>query len=487
MATLKYPQLRNLDFGRLSASEEARVSPDLLLSGYHDFQQAAYRIARGTAWVVVGPKGAGKTASIEHLDLMWRTDEMKFLEKWDLASFPVADVTGLQIGTQPGPSSTRAAWEFLILLRIFESLVGDMGITFQGNVVQLTKDLAAAGLIQGPDLRTKFFDWSQTTVKFNVGFVGVDSGKDSGATAIQIVEILRVAISSMATDSRHVLAIDGLDGFFAQSNQQLDALAALVEAAAGVNAFLEGTKTRSSVLLAIRSDMFSQLPSTDSAKLGDHMVELDWSRGGTGHGNELWSLVNAKAQASVHPSFEGRPLKDVRTAYFESPIGIGPHSSIPAYFLSHTRLLPRDLVALMTEVKGVHGGSSQLTEANARESVRRYSETYFIREVGNGLARVLPGASATKVAAFIESLTTLQSRYFQATDLNEELAGMLDQTELRALLKQLYTIGALGVNTTVNGTRHVNFIYRRTAGGGFSFLREYTLHNSLVVAWNLHW
>jgi hypothetical protein len=413
---------------------------------------------------------------------------MKFLDKWDLASFPVADVTGLQIGAQPGPSSTRAAWEFLILLRVFESLVGDIGASYQGDVVQLSRDLAAAGLIQGPDLRTKFFDWSETTVKFNVAFVGLEgSSKESGATAIQIVEILRSAIASISTDSRHVLAIDGLDSFFAQSDQQLDALAALLEATANINSFLDDTGTRSSVLLAIRSDMFSQLPSTDSAKLGDHAVELDWSRGGVGDGNELWGLINAKARASVHRSFDGRPLKDVRRAYFMTPIGIGPYTSIPAYFLSHTRLLPRDLVALMTEVKAVHKGSGQITEANAREAVRRYSETYFIREISNGLARVLPETSATKVSAFIESLTTLQSRYFSAKDLNEELAGTLEQTELRALLRQLYTIGALGVNTNVSGKRHVNFVFRRTAGGGFSFLREYTLHNSLVVAWNLHW
>lgn len=77
--------------------------------------------------------------------------------------------------------------------------------------------------------------------------------------------------------------------------------AALVEATLGINAFLADTELRATVVLAIRSDMFGQLPSTDSAKLTDHAVELDWSKGGLGDGNELWKMLNGKAIASVSP------------------------------------------------------------------------------------------------------------------------------------------------------------------------------------------
>lgn len=488
MPHLPYPSLRDLDFGRLDAREESRVSPDLLLGGYYDFQQAAYRIASGNAWVVVGPKGAGKSAALEHLGLMWDANPEKFLQRWELGSFPVSDVTSIRVGSAPGPTSTRAAWEFLELLKIFESLMSDQGISHPAEVLNLKRDLVAAGLIEGPDLKTKFLDWSSSTVKFNVAGFGVEGQvAESGATALQVTELVRRAIRMISTESQHVLAIDGLDSFFAQSDKQLESLAALLDATSEVNAFLSDASLRATVVLAIRSDMFAQVPSTDSAKLGDHAVELDWSRGGVGDGNELWDLVSSKARASVPRSFAGQALGDVRRAYLQNPIWIGGYDSIPRYFLSHTRLLPRDLIALMTELKALHGRSGPVPESTAKEAVRRYCETYFVREMTNGLSRVLPGESATKVAVFTEALSTLPNREFNAAALKAETEGVLDQGDLRALLRQLFTVGGLGVRTRSNGTMHTNFIYRRTAGGGFSFVADYVLHSSLVVAWNLQW
>ncbi|MEY9853503.1 energy-coupling factor transporter ATP-binding protein EcfA2 [Leifsonia sp. EB41] len=488
MPLQKLPRLGDLDFGRLSAADEASISPELLKSGYFDFQQAAYKIALGHAWLLIGPKGAGKSASFEHLALLWESSPMKFLSRWELGSFPVADVTTLKVGSQPGPTASRAAWEFLLLLKVFESHMRDNGAAYGADITRLRSELTAAGLIEGPDLKTRFVDWSKSTVKFNVLGLGAEGAvADSAATAMQVTEILKRGLSTIRTNSQHLLAVDGLDSFFAQSDQQLESLAALVDATAGVNAFLNSLNLRSSVVLAIRSDMFAQLPSTDSAKMTDHAIELDWSRGGMSEGNELWTLINTKARASVLPSFEGRPLKDVRSGYLNTPIGIGAYDKIPQYFLSHTRLLPRDLIALMTELKGLHTGSGQVTEQTARETVRLYCETYFIREITNGLSKVLPGASANKVSTFIDALSTLQNRHFRAADLTPETTGVLDPMELRTLLRQLYTIGGLGVQSGRGSVRHTNFVFRRTAGGGFSFVADYTLHSSLVVAWNLTW
>lgn len=479
--------MQSLDFGRLDAKEEATVSPELLRSGYYDFEKAAYRIARGEGWVLVGPKGAGKTASIEHLNLLWDGRHDCFLDRWELASFPVADVAALQVGGSPGPTSTRAAWEFLLLLRVFASLMRDQGASYPAEVTGFYKSLVKAGLIGPEDLRTRFDDWSKSTAKFTVLFFTYEN--ESGeieATPLQLVELLKRAIDMVHTESRHLLAIDGLDSFFAQSETQNESLGALLDAAYEINTLLRA-QGRASILLAIRHDMFAKVPSTDSAKLGDHAVELDWSRGGTGSGNELWSLINAKVKASISNSFDGLALGDVRKAYLADPIGIGPFGDIPSYFLSHTRLLPRDLVALLRELQQLHKGSGQVRQEEAKEAVRLYSETYFVREITNNLSRVLPSASSEKVSVLIDALSALSSRTFNVRALQPELDGFISNDELRVLLKQLFLVGGLGVRTRSQGTMHTNFNFRRTAGGGFSFIADYVLHNSLVVAWNLNW
>lgn len=487
MAIAKYPPFGSLDFGRLDAREEAARAPELLLDGFFDFEQAAYDVASGHAWVLIGPKGAGKSACLEHLRLSWENDHSRFLSRWDLGSFPVADVTKIQVGTSLGPSSTQAAWEFLLLLRVLDSLMRDQGATYPTDVLGFHRSLVTAGLLGGPDLRTKFFDWSKTTVKFNVLAFGVEgSTHETEATTLQVVDLLRRAISLISTESRHIVSVDGLDSFFAHANDQMESLGSLVDASHEVNHFLIGTQARSSLVLAIRHDMFVAVPSTDSAKLGDHAVELDWSLGGTSKGDELWKLINSKARASVPGSHSGLTLGDVRKAYFANPIGIGPHTQLPSYLLEQTRLIPRDLVALMGAIQKLHGGSGQVREETAAAAVKRYSDAYFIREMRNNLSHVLPGRS-DKVSAFFDALSVLPSRHFNAASLQPELDGIVDRQELRALLSQLFLAGGLGVRSKSGGSVHTNFIFRKTSGGGFSFVADYVLHNALVSALNLNW
>lgn len=487
MATAKYPPLGSLDFGRLDAREEAKRAPELLLEGFFDFENAAYDVASGQAWVLIGPKGAGKSACLEHLRLTWEGEHDRFLSRWDLGSFPVADVTKIQVGSSLGPTSTQAAWEFLLLLRVFESLVGDQGAAYPGDVTGFRKSLVSAGLLGGPDLRTKFFDWSKTTVKFNVLVLGVEgSTQEVEATPLQLVDLLKRAISSIRTTSRHILSVDGLDSFFAQAQDQRESLGALLDASHEVNHFLIETETRSSVVLAIRHDMFVALPSTDSAKLGDHAVELDWSQGGNSKGEDLWRLINSKARVSVPTSHVGLTLGDVRKAYLAEPIGIGSHRDIPSYLLAQTRLIPRDIVALMTAVQKFHKGAGQVREQSAVAAVKQYADTYFIREMRNNLSHILPGQS-DKVSAFFDALGVLPSREFNAHSLHPELEGIVERQELRALLNQLFLAGGLGVRSRSGGSVHTNFIFRKTSGGGFSFVADYVLHNALVSALNLNW
>jgi len=460
----------------------------MLTDGYFDFKDAAYRVAQGEAWAVVGSKGSGKTATFSHLDLLWAEHPERFLLQWNLGSFPVSDVTQLQIGGTPGPTNTRAAWEFLILLRIFASMMNDQGVYHPASIVGLHKALVAGGLVDGPDLRTRFVDWSKSTLKINILGSGIDASlQQSSVTALQLSQLLRAALMRMRSTSRHILAIDGLDSFFAQTEDQLESLGALLDATYDLNGFFREMDLRVSVVLAIRHDMYVQVPSTDSAKLGDRAVELDWSRNGAGDGEELWDLLNTKVRTSISENFDGLQLGDVRKAYLSTPIGIGPYSYMPSYIMSHTRYLPRDLVALMTCVKEVHAGSGQVSQAEIQHAVRIYSEGYFLREISNSLSRVLSGGSAFKVGTFLDALSSLTSREFKFENLASELDGELSNIEIRSLLKQLFLVGGLGTRTGAGQNRRTNFYFRRAAGGGFSRQSTYVLHNSLVVAWNLPW
>jgi energy-coupling factor transporter ATP-binding protein EcfA2 len=206
--------LREMRFGQLDASQEAVEDPELLLAGFYDYREAAYGIAGGRIWLLLGPKGAGKSAVLEHLKLSWRDRYDRFFDYWDLRSFPVNDVTQIQTGQSPGAARAQAAWEFLLLLRIVDSLAKDEGLVAPGVFYAVKSDLVKSGLLAG-DWRTKVVEWSKATAKFNlqVAELGVEFS-NTPASPLQVTAILKKLISRVETSSRHLIALDGLDSFF---------------------------------------------------------------------------------------------------------------------------------------------------------------------------------------------------------------------------------------------------------------------------------
>ncbi|MDP9380745.1 MAG: hypothetical protein M3Q29_11465 [Chloroflexota bacterium] len=479
----KQPPMRELHFGQLDAHQEAIDEPELLLAGFYDYREAAYGIATGATWLLLGPKGAGKSAVFEHLRLEWQARWDRFLTIWDLRDFPVNDVTQIRTGQSPGAARAQAAWEFLLLLRIYGSLCRDETLEGSKSFAALHSELKKAGLLDA-DWRSKVVEWSKVTATFNlqVAELGIELS-NSSVGALEVTDVLRrvLATVNVTAGNRHVVVLDGLDSFFFEVEDEWTSLAGLMHAIEATNRFLRDNRLQVSVTAAVRSDVFDVLPSAESNKLKPHSVQLDWSALGIGAGNHLWRLVSAKA-AAKRPGFD-----DVVSAYMKGPIHIGPHSEMAEYFLDYTRLLPRDLVALMGYVQTVHPGSSLITEYEAREAVGRYSQDYFAPEIFNNLAGTLKVGSALKLTAFRNAMRTIPKRTFVFDDVQGELEGELEPAETKQLLRQMFEIGGIGIRNESGRIEYTDFVYRRVSGAGFTTRYGFLLHNSLVVAWNRPW
>jgi hypothetical protein len=345
------------------------------------------------------------------------------------------------------------------------------------------KDLSEAGVL-GQDLKTRIIKWTKVSagVKLPVAELGLDVENQEVGT-VQATTILRQVLSEVETESQHVVGLDGLDQFFFEVEAEWNSLAGLTHAVASVNRLFRETGQRISVVAAIWSDIFDVLPSPESNKLKPHTVRLDWSPNGIGSGNLLWELVSSKARVG-RPELRGSITK----RYLFEPILIGPHTSVPEYFLDSTRLLPRDLIALLNTLKEIHGGTSKVNQIEARECVNQYAQEYFVGEVFNNLAGVLPGEASRKVPAFRDALQSLPTRFFDFEDMSTELIGVLEPSEVRLLLKQLFEIGGIGVrNYSGADADRTDFVFRRVSGAGFTTRHGFLLHNALVMAWNRPW
>jgi energy-coupling factor transporter ATP-binding protein EcfA2 len=477
MSAPSQPPFRELHFGQLDASQEAVETPDLLVEGFYDYREAAYGIEAQQVWLLLGPKGSGKSAVLEHLRLRWQDRYDRFFTSWPLSGFPVNDVANINTGQSAGASRAQSAWEFLLLLRIVESLTGDESLSAPQEFRDMHKRLVRSGLLNG-DWLTKVSRWSKNTIKFDVKIFGAESERDAESiTPLEVSSYLRRQIATTRTDHHHVVALDGLDTFFFEANDEWTSLAGLMQALHVLNREMRDCGLPVSLVAAMRSDIFDVLPGPEMNKLKPHSVYLDWHAFGIGRDNHLWRLLTRKAAVR-------RPeVKNIVTQYLAAPIQIGPHSDLPTFLLENTRLLPRDVIALMTYLQRGYKGNGTVPGENAKRSVEAYTQEYFVGEIFDNLAGILPPTRTRQLANFKDALRTAPSRLFDFEYVTSELEGDLEPNEVKQLLRQMFETGGIGIHH--NG--YTDFVFRKISGGGFTVRYQFMLHDALTRAWNRKW
>ncbi|WP_147440472.1 P-loop ATPase, Sll1717 family [Mycetocola tolaasinivorans] len=480
----KPPPMRNLAFGELAAADEAVNDRNMVIRGYLDFKEAAYHISTGKTWYLLGSKGAGKSSVFEHLRLKWEGSHNQFFVGLDLKNFPVADVSNIQTGQSVGSSMRiQSAWEFVLLLKLIESINRDNGKEFNSAFDNMCREFERAGLIS-PDLNRKVTKWASTgfDLEFNFGFLKAVVGRKERVQIMDLLAVIYDILKNVSTTSRHVVAVDGLDSFFLEADDNNGSLAGLIHAIENVNRTVHSESRRTNVIAAVRTELFENIESTDSNKLKSRCIYLDWSASGFDATNDLWALVDKKIQV------DNPEVKSVVATYLSTDIGQGPYNTVPEYLLSNTRLLPRDLIALMKEVQKEHPGSAQATESAVVQAVRKYSEQYFVGEILNNLHGILKKTPDRPkiVRSFMAGLSSLDNAVFSLHGLQREIDHGVSESDTILLLEQLYEIGAIGNRIeNADGYARTNFKFRRSNSITINVRRPMMLHNALIVAWNL--
>ncbi|QSR30909.1 hypothetical protein CFI00_10460 [Nocardioides sp. S5] len=482
MAPRDLPKFQELNFGDIDAAREAIEDPQLLLEGYFDYRQAAYGIETQHLWLLLGPKGSGKTAVLEHIRLKWALMPDRFFTLWDLSGFPVNDVTAIATGQSKGASRNQSAWEFLLLLRLLSSLSDDDSVwSTDGSLHRFVAGLRTLGFLTS-DWVSAVTRWGADAITVDASLLGEDGrmGSLSDERAMNPLELtayMKDVVATTRGSGQHKIALDGLDSFFFESSDEWASLAGLIQAMNTLNKWFKQHDLSYSFVAAVRSDVFDVLPGPDLNKIKQNAVHLDWNAGGIGRSNGLWNLLTMKAAV-------GRPrVTDVVSQYLGRETRVWVYPDIPTLILDHTRLLPRDVVAAMKLFQLEYGGSSIVPEENAKRAIKRYCEEYFVGEIFDNLAGILEPKKARSLASFREALRTAPTRVFSFEYVKTELAGELDASEVRQLLKQMFDVGGLGIR---NGP-HTDFVYRSVGGAGFSPRHDYLLHDALTRAWNRPW
>lgn len=486
----------DLYFGKADSKNESADDREAFVRSYVDLHDSVRSVLDARTFLVLGPKGTGKSALAWYLEGSESPTSHMALVR-DASDLPLAEVPRLRTGQNKGPERTVVAWKFILLCNLLELLLKDQGSSSSQDpeLIRVTNLLRDWGFMSDA-VGHALTKGTRTTTTIPIPGLGPLYKRESGRelNIFNLLPYMEQWVVEAESKLRHVLLLDGLDSILLNDPQYDESLASLVQAAYQLNQKLNMGSATSSVVLLLRNDIFSRvaLRLPDSQKMKDDMsLDLDWRvlSGAEGVHAPLIELVNKKAANALEIE-----MVDV-LGYFPTAVEVGKRSNprkIPTlqYLLNLTRHTPRDVLRIFEEIRrveasGVFGASGRtLGQDVIREGVVQYASKYFVDAIRNEFAGNEAGPAAAESS--LRALKAMNKQTFDRAEFGQALTEVGGEpTRADSLLTLLFFAGAIGNSTGMGDKSYMQFYHRRNDVEIYLH-GLFVLHNALVHAWNLN-
>lgn len=479
--------ITRLYFGKAAAESEAPANPERFLRTYLDRWNLSEEIEEHEKFLILGPKGSGKSAAAYYIKYDW---ERRFGK--ESVFFQLVDFDELNRTQSPLPSIdkklvsgevsalTDAAWKLFIGIRLLDSLISDnsCSLSRDPHVIKFVADLRDAGLASDdyPQVLRRVRE-RKGGIKVPVAYLDVTSKESDLVSPGQLGDAIINLLSRAETSNRHLLAIDGLDKAIGDNDAYWRTLAALIRVGEKISRTLLTTGNRNVYLMVMcRSDVFRRVDFADAPKIAaDSGINMEWGAELQDFRSVLlWEYLARKAEIDTEQ------LLDLLPPFVEVANG-RRRISTPRYILDFTRYTPRDMTELFKSIKSRAHTYRPLTGEQVRAGADNFAQNHLLHEIKSESVGLLP-ADATKRLEQI--LAALPSRIFDRTSLDQAMAEakISDVISLGDFGEYLFLQGAIGNYRASSG--YVQFYHRRNTAA-FDRRGPWILHTGLAYALNI--
>lgn len=231
-------KFRELYFGQADARTEAIREPEGFVQSFVDHRGVVESIVDEGRFLVLGPKGAGKSALAWFLQATSRSRDL-LVHPRDVSDLPIADVAKLKTGDDPGINRSLNAWRFLLLCALVDTILEDQGSDLNKNTAAMSviAKLREYGFLD-PTPKAAILKASKTTWKVPIPRIGDVFSRES-SESLHLVHLLpyleKWVSEERSSSNQYLLVLDGLDSIYLNSDQYIPALSALVQSTLSLN------------------------------------------------------------------------------------------------------------------------------------------------------------------------------------------------------------------------------------------------------------
>ena len=450
-------QLQSLQIGDPTAENEMTT-----LDSYFLATDQFSKALRGEANLVIGRKGAGKTALFIQMRDKLRSDKRNVVldlkpEGYQLLKLKEDILAHLAQGASH--HLVTAFWEYLILLEITYKLLEKDQLVHKFNheirdlYIELDRTYRTEGYSVEGDFSERLLALSQRISQdYAQRYGNSDSTKLSSDQVTQLVyshdiKKLRAQVSTYLERKEGVWVLfDNLDkGWSTQGVDIVDAmvLRCLIDAGRKVERDMRKAGNTVHCLVFIRNDVYEHL-MRQSADYGKEMrVTLDWT-----DPDMLRELLRLRLVASLPDESQNLAFSHIWTQLCVSHYN-GEETS--SYIIDRSLMRPRNVIKIFAHSKGFAANlaHTKIDDGDLEKGVRAYSLDLLV-ELDHELSDVFP-AGKDLLYQFIDAPPQMSRQHLQSLI---QAAGIED-VEVSKVVDFLLYYGILGVRTSEDQIHYI--------------------------------
>jgi hypothetical protein len=395
-----------INFKYTDAEEERLYAPELIEEAYVDIDGVLASIRSPEKYIVVGPKGSGKTALSSKLQFMAKNAWDLFVDNDVLEQFEFAllNKTGGEKGTSIGGALTT--WQLILTLRLLPLLLKDERFRDQNPaIIEFHRSLAKCGLSASDSLigivqytsRRGVFSKIKCAISEIKGEQVEEEKSNIKDPAALFSGIKEVFQNIRPADSSYFLVLDGLDYILRKGRNNAPYIGDLINAVRQLNMFFAEKGLKAKVIILIRNEVLQIVPDPNLTKrVNDNGVHLRWyDNTRSPFDTSLLKVIENRA----HLYGFGGPIKTLWNEWFPSEINNHPTFD---FIIVNTRFIPRDIISFFRELQNL-GKEPPFNRIDVLSALNNYSD-WFLRELSDALVGMIDESIRTELPDILSEL-----------------------------------------------------------------------------------
>lgn len=481
-------KLKDYNFGFADSETEFTRNPEIFKEAFYDPRNVVDSLINGMEFILIGNKGAGKTAYSAKIRSLVETNEHLNVNQVSLSNFDFDIFSNYDRENYHGSQKYKLAWDMTLLIELYKFLDKTADYSSIESFWNIKQFLKANNLMNISSINNTVRRFTNIEINIKECLKLSSEKRDktiSDYSLLSLIDYFKESLGDIDFNgANNLLIIDGLDDILRYEKGKIEILSGLFRSISQINNDLYQDKIPVKIIILAREDILASITDPDFNKIKrDAGMRLNWNS------NDLMEIVKRRF------SLSGISDKELKNHWYRIfPKKVNNKIDSFQFILQYTLGKPRDILQFLQQCKHEFPNESELDFKMLRHVITQYSVSYFYEEMKNELSGFIDDVDIDNLELVFIDIGKIDFTYLRFSAVAAKYFKNKEEDYIRKAFNMLYDNGYIGqVITTFDYNKKTKKQITKTRAAfkhkephiKINQSNDFTLHKALRRAFNL--